>query len=221
MADRIETHHALRPQRAIEQIGRDVSRRRRLRQLVPAEVPRHQLIGLEHALARADGRDAGVEGELQSPLRGLSALPEMLLLGEHVVLDVADRQRTGAQEPHHLARIGRLDRGVPFVPLAPVLAHRRQEEAKIVRRHIGQRMGPVFEHALVDTLRLAQVRAGVGRDTAIENVMMAALDDVDGVDLDVAEMGDHGRHRRRAVAEWRRRVQPLRPQPDMAGFDRA
>ena len=51
--------------------------------------------------------------------------------------------------------------------------------------------------------------------------MVGALDHMDGVDLDVAEMGDHGRHRRRAVAERRRRVQPLRPQPDMAGFDRA
>ena len=42
---------------------------------------------------------------------------------------------------------------------APVLPHRRDEEAKIPRRHVGQRMGPVFENALVDALGLPQVRA--------------------------------------------------------------
>ena len=100
------------------------------------------------------------------------------------------------------------------MPLAPVLPHRRDEEAKILRRHIGQRMGPVFEHALVDALRLAQVRAGIGRDAAIENVMMAALDDVDGVDLHIAEMVHRRRHRLRSGAERLAGIEPLGPQPE-------
>ena len=82
--------------------------------------------------------------------------------------------------------------------LAPVQLHRRDEEAEILRRHIGQRMRPVFEHALVDALGLPQVGAPVVGDAAIENVMMAALDHVDGVDLHIAEMLDRGRDRRAA-----------------------
>ena len=161
MADRIEADDALRTQRAVEQIGGGFRRRSRLRRLVPAEMPRHQLIGLQHAGAFGDRHLAGVEGKLQRPLRGLAALPQMLLLGQHVVLDVADGQRAVApQQPHHLAGVLGLDGGEPAVALAPVLPHRRDEEAKILRRHIGQRMGPVFEHALVDALGLPQVGAG-------------------------------------------------------------
>ena len=79
--------------------------------------------------------------------------------------------------------------------------HRRDEEAKILRRHIGQRMRPVFEHALVDALGLAQIGAAIGRDAAIENVVMAALDHVDGVDLHIAEMVHRRRDRLRPGAE--------------------
>ena len=202
MADRIEADEPLRTQRAVEQIGRGFRGRGRLRRLVPAEMPRHQLIGLEHAGAFGDRDLAGVERELQRPLRRFAALPQMLLFGQHVVLDVADGQRAVAPEqPHHLARVLGLDGSEPFVALAPVLLHRRDEEAKILRRHIGQRMRPVFEHALVDALGLPQVGAGIGGDAAIENVMMAALDHVDGVDLHIAEMVHRGRDRLRPVAE--------------------
>ena len=58
-------------------------------------------------------------------------------------------------------------------------------------------MRPVFEHAFVGALGLAQVGAGIGRDAAIENVVMAALDDVDGVDLHIAEMVHGGGNRLR------------------------
>ena len=202
MADRIQADDALRAQRAVEQIGGDLRRGSRLRRLVPAEMPRHQLIGLQHAGAFGDRHLAGIERKLQRPLRGLAALPQMLLLGQNVVLDVADGQRAVApQQPHHLAGVLGLDGGEPSMALAPVLLHRRDEEAKILRRHIGQRMGPVFEHALVDALGLPQVGAGVGRDAAIENVMMAALDHVDGVDLHIAEMLHRRRDRLRPVAE--------------------
>jgi hypothetical protein len=43
---------------------------------------------------------------------------------------------------------------------------------------------------------------------------VAALDDVDRVDLDIAEMGDGIRHGLTARAEWCCRIQPLRAQPD-------
>ena len=79
-------------------------------------------------------------------------------------------------------------------------------------------MRPVFEHALVDALGLAQIGAAIGGDAAIEDVMMAALDHVDGVDLHIAEMVDRRRHRLRPGAERRRRVEPLGAQPDSPGL---
>ena len=79
-------------------------------------------------------------------------------------------------------------------------------------------MRPVFEHAFVDALGLAQVGAGIGRDAAIENVMMAALDDVDGVDLHIAEMVHRRRNRLRSGAERLAGIEPLGMQPDSPGF---
>src|SRR5258708_17208823 len=61
MADRIEADDALRAQGAVEQISRDFARRSALRRLVPAKMPRHQLIGLEHAVALRDRKPAFVE----------------------------------------------------------------------------------------------------------------------------------------------------------------
>ena len=101
---------------------------------------------------------------------------------------------------------------------APVLPHRRDEEAKILRRHIGQRMGPVFENALVDALGLPQVRAPIGGDAAIENVMMAALDHMDGVDLDIAEVIHRCGYGLRPVAKRLARIEPLGVQPDSPGL---
>ena len=75
-------------------------------------------------------------------------------------------------------------------------------------------MGPVFEHALVHALGLAQIRAAVVGNTAEEDVVVAALDDVDGVDLDIAEMGDGIGHRARPGAERGGLIEPLRAQPD-------
>ena len=206
MTDRIQADEPLRAQGAVEQIGRDFPRRSRLRRPVPAEMPFHQLIGLEHAVALGDRDPAFVERQLQRPLRRLAAGPGMYLLHQHVIVDVADRQRAVLfEEPHHLAQICRLDLAEPFVALAPVNLHGRHEETKIPGRHIGQRVGPVFEHAFVDALGLAQIRAPVFGNAAPENVMVAALDHVDGVDLHVAEVFD-GRRRRaaalRRTAPW-------------------
>ena len=64
MTDRVETDEALRAQGAVEQIGRSFPQARRLRRLVPAEMPIHQLIGFQHAVALADGERAGIERQL-------------------------------------------------------------------------------------------------------------------------------------------------------------
>ena len=64
-------------------------------------------------------------------------------------------------------------------------------------------MGPVLEHGLVDALGLAQVGAPVGGNPGPEDVVMAALDHVDGIDLDVAEMRYRGRGGLRPAAERR------------------
>ena len=102
MADRIEADEPLRAQRAIEQIvGGFAASERRLRRLVPAEMPRHQLIGLQHAGALADRQRARVERQLQRPLRRLAARPGMILFDQHVVVDVADRQRAVAPDQPH------------------------------------------------------------------------------------------------------------------------
>jgi len=78
-------------------------------------------------------------------------------------------------------------------------------------------MRPVFEHTSVGALGLPQVGATIVGNARVENVVMAALDDVDGVDLHIAEMGNRIGHRLRALAERRRCIKPLRAQPDAAG----
>ena len=70
-------------------------------------------------------------------------------------------------------------------------------------------MRPILEQALVDALRLAQVSAAIARDTGIKDMMVGALDDIDGVDLNVTELFDHSSDRLRPVAERRRRIEPL------------
>ena len=79
-------------------------------------------------------------------------------------------------------------------------------------------MGPVFEHALVDALGLPQVGAAVVGNPVPQNMVVAALDHVDGVDLHIAEMFDRGGGGLRPLAERRRYVEPLGAQPDPAGL---
>ena len=154
-------------------------------------MPIHQLICLEHAVALGDRDPAFIERQLQRPLRRLAARPSVHLLDQHVVLDVANGQRTVfLQEPHHLAQVRGFYFTEPFMPLAPVQLHRRDEETKILRRHVRQRMRPVFENAFVDALGMMQIRASIIGDAIPEDMMVAALDDVDGIDLHVAEMLD-------------------------------
>ena len=79
-------------------------------------------------------------------------------------------------------------------------------------------MRPVLENGLVDALRLVQMLAPVLGNARVENVVVAPLDHVDGVDLHVAEVL-HGRGRRLgAAAERRRCIQPLSAQPEASGL---
>jgi hypothetical protein len=143
----------------------------------------------------------------------------MFLVDQHVVVDVTDRQRAVApDQPQHLAQIGRLHGRKPFMALALMAPHRGNKEAHIPGRHIGQGVGPVFEHAFVDALGLTQIGAPIFGDPSPENMVMAALDDVDGVDLHIAEMFNGGGGRLRALAERPRRVEPLGAEPDPPGL---
>ena len=99
-----------------------------------------------------------------------------------------------------------------------VAPHGADEEAHVAHRHIGEGVRPVFEHALVETLGPLQMRALIGRDARVEDVVVAALDDVDGVDLHIAEMLDRQPRRLGVVAERRRMVEPLGREPDAARF---
>jgi len=63
-----------------------------------------------------------------------------------------------------------------------------------------------------------QMLAPVRRDARVENLVMAALDNVDGVNLQVAQVRHRSRRRLRAGAERFRCVQPLRMQPDAAAL---
>src|SRR5580700_10936064 len=97
-----------------------------------------QLVGLEHAAACADRQRARVEGELQGALRGLAARPKMLLLHEHVIVDVANRQRTVSADPSDdLANILLRYRSMPADRLRPMALHLAQEKSNVPGRHIG------------------------------------------------------------------------------------
>ena len=80
-------------------------------------------------------------------------------------------------------------------------------------------MRPILENGLVDALRLMQMLAPIRRDTRVENVVMAALDDEDGVNLQVAEVRHRCRRGVWAGAKGFGGVQALGIQPDSAGLD--
>jgi hypothetical protein len=49
-------------------------------------------------------------------------------------------------------------------------------------------------------------------------MVVAALDDIDGIDLDIAEMANHGGGGVRSRSEGLSRIEPLRAQPDAPGL---
>ena len=139
----------------------------------------------------------------------------MFLLCQYVVLDVADSQRAVApDQSHYLAHIRRGDRIEPSMTLTLVQLHRRNKEADIARRHIGQRVSPVFQYSFVDALGMTQIGSPVVGNPGPQHVMMRALDDVNGVDLHIAEVLDRGGGRGRPGAKRYRCVEPLGVQPD-------
>jgi hypothetical protein len=78
---------------------------------------------------------------------------------------------------------------------------------------------PILENGLVDALCLMQMLAPIRRDARVEDVVMAALDDVDGVNLQVAQVRHRCRSGLRTGAEGFGGVQALGMQPDSAALD--
>ena len=93
-----------------------------------------------------------------------------------------------SNEPNDLLHLLLRHRAEPGSRRLPVTLHRREKEPDVPGRHIGQGVGPVFEDALVDALRLMQMRATIIGNARPQDMMMAPLDDVDGVDLQIAQM---------------------------------
>jgi hypothetical protein len=217
MADGIQADDALRAQRAVQQVFQDISFRRRLRRLVPAEVPVRQLVGLQHPPALAHRHHAAVESELQRALGRFAAAPVVHLVDQNVVVDVADGECAVAADAHqYLAQVAARHPAEPGAAIHPVPIHVPHEEAVIARRHVGERVRPVLEDFLVHRLRQVQVLAPVVRDACVEDLVVAALDHVNGVDLHVAEVLDRRRRGLWSAAERHGFVEPLRAQPDAA-----
>ena len=72
----------------------------------------------------------------------------------------------------------------------PATFHLGEKEPHILARHIGEGVGPVFKNALVLALSLAEMLPPIFRDSVPKDVMMASLNDVDRVDLNISQMRD-------------------------------
>lgn len=179
---------------------------------------RCQLIGLHHARPGADGKVAVVKRALKGAFRRLPAPPRVGLVDEHVVFDVPDRQRPLVADPlQDGADLSRRHRSEPILGATAMALHLRSEETNVRRRHIGERVCPILENALVDGLRGAEVLASIVWNSCPQDVMMAALDNVDRVDLHVAELSDRSRSRHNTHAEGRQTVKALGAEPSATG----
>jgi hypothetical protein len=139
----------------------------------------------------------------------------MLFLHQHVIVDIANGKRALLpDEGEDLAQFLPFYRAEPAARRRPVSLHGADEEPDVPGQHVGQRVRPVFENRLVHALSLAQMLASIFGNARIEDVVVAAFDHVDGVDLHIAKMLDGGGRRLRPVAERRARFEPLRAQPD-------
>ena len=78
-------------------------------------------------------------------------------------------------------------------------------------------MRPIFEDAFIDALRVVKIAAPIVRNARPEDVMVAAFDHIDRVDLHIAEMLHRGLRRFGSVAEGRRRIEALSAKPDAPG----
>ena len=62
------------------------------------------------------------------------------------------------------------------------------EEAEVLCRHIRESVRPILEYGFVDRLRLSEVSAPVARDARPQDVVVAAFDHIDRVNLHIAQM---------------------------------
>src|SRR5215207_6931273 len=137
----------------------------------------HEIVCLEHPRALTDGHQSGEKGPLQSALGRLSARPGVMLLDQHLVVDIADRQRPRrADEVEHFAHSTLGDGAKPGPREFPRPPHVSDEEAKAIGRHIRESIRPILEYGFVDGLRLAKVSAPVARDARPQDMMMTAFD---------------------------------------------
>src|SRR5258708_12578314 len=97
--------------------------------------------------------------------------------------------------------------------IALVAFHGGNEQTQISAGHVGQRMGPVFEHASVDALRLAQISAAIGGNPVPQNMVVAALDHIIGLDLHIPPMLAAPRTLRPPLPPRPLRRDPLPPPP--------
>ena len=80
-------------------------------------------------------------------------------------------------------------------------------------------MRPVFKDRFIEAMRARQVAALVIGNARIEDMVVASLDHVDGVDLHVAQMRDGRLNSFRPAAERRFDIEPLRLQPESPRLD--
>ena len=79
-------------------------------------------------------------------------------------------------------------------------------------------MRPIFENGFVDALCLMQMLTPICGDARVEDMVMAALNDIDGVNLQVAQMRHRCGRSLRAGTEGLGGVQSLGTQPDSTGL---
>src|SRR5579883_1470261 len=218
ITDGVQADEALRAQCPLEHVAQDLRLRSHAWQPLPAEMPRGQLVGFQHTGPPADRDEPSEEGELQSALGGFAARPRVVLLDEHVIVDVANRERaSAAYAPEHSANVGRRHRSEPAAVRPGPLAHRAYVIPEIIDRQIRERVSPVLEHAALHRLCLIEVLAPVVRNPRVEDVVMTSLDHMDGVDLHVAEVPNGGGSCRGTAPERRIGIQSLSVQPDGLG----
>jgi hypothetical protein len=179
----------------------------------------HELIGLQHSDPLTNRHQALIEGYFQNALGRLAAGPRVVFF-HRLVFDVADGERAiSADTRQHSAQLTTGNPAEPVDATLPIPAHVADKETQVLRRHIRQGVRPILKNGFVDGLCLVQMLAPIGGNARVEDVVMAALDDVDGVDLQVAQLRHRRRRCLRAGAERFGGVQALGMQPDSAGLE--
>jgi hypothetical protein len=176
-----------------------------------------QVIVLEHSVALADHQMATVESGLQGTFGWLATSPEMVFRLQVIIFDIGDAQRTVFFDAvHDRSQFVRLDRRKPANRLSPMSLHRRDKEPKISDRYVAECVRPVFEDRFADRLSMRQVLTGIRRNAIEQNVMVASFDDVDRVNLHIAQLFNGLTNCCRPIAERIPSTESLRMQPNGA-----